>query len=103
MQKHTHESFDEDQIASFIQYINRNESISPCKTMKELILQCNIQSASMKSSTNTQLESTLPCGYSSTSRFTKKDISRCSSQNALKPNNPGLNSTSQLDIRKFKK
>lgn len=98
MQKYTHETFDEDQVSSFINFIQRQEPISPNKTMKDFILESNLYIETLKSYTTHQPSSRC---YSSSSRI-HKDLTRYSSQPRLS-SKPSSLRTTQLNAQKLKR
>ena len=99
MQKYTHETFDEDQVSSFIHFIQSQEPISPSKTMKDLILESNFYIETLKSEANHHSSSRC---YSSTSRIMNKDLSRYSSQPRFSYKH-STHRTNQLNVHKLKR
>jgi hypothetical protein len=99
MQKYTHETFDQEQVSSFINFIQRQDPISPSKTMKDLITESKFYIETLKS--NTAHHSSSRC-YSSTSRIIHKDVSRYSSQPKLSSKISSLR-TNQLNVHMLKR
>ena len=99
MQKYTHETFDEDQVSSFIHFIQSQEPISPSKTMKDLILESNFYKVTLKSEANHHSSSRC---YSSTSRIMNKDLSRYSSSSKFSYKQ-STHPTNQLNVSKLKR
>lgn len=99
MQKYTHETFDEDQVSAFINSIQRQDTISPRKTMKDLIIESSFYIETLTSST--AHSSSSRC-YSSTSRIIHKDVSRYSSQPKLSSKISSLR-TNRLNVSMLKR